>query len=323
MPPDASRFAGCREAQVPTWTAQLLRIGDYVQLDDAAARDGEADDAQRPAAPSHHDARRAVDDGRTRELRELRSAGQHLAGHRRRPEDRLRCPLDDPEVAAEDDVGVEHVEQRLEISGARGRQEGVHDLSLPREIHFGLRRCPLHPSPRPARQLAGSRGRTSDDLGDLVEGHAERVAQDEGEPLGRAECLEHDEQRHPDRVGHDGLVLRIAVLGDDDGFRQPCAGKLLAPRTARPQRIQADAPDDGRKPAVQILDCAGLGAAQPKPRLLHGVLGLAHRAEHPVRDPPQVWSRRFELVHQPLSLVHGHILSSGCVIALTTHTRSM
>jgi hypothetical protein len=103
--------------------------------------------------------------------------------------------------------------------------------------------------------------------------------QHEGEPFGRVEGVEHDQQGQPDGVGQHRLALGIVV-----GFER--AGRLqrrLRARTPRAQHVQADAADDGGQPGGQVVDVVGVGPAQPQPRLLHGVVGLGSRAEHPVR----------------------------------------
>ena len=43
--------------------------------------------------------------------------------------------------------------------------------------------------------------------------------------------------------------------------------------------------DDRRQPAAEVVDLVGVGTAEPQPRLLHRVVGLAQRAEHPVARP--------------------------------------
>ena len=48
----------------------------------------------------------------------------------------------------------------------------------------------------------------------------------------------------------------------------------------------------------------GVGAAEPQPRLLHGVVGLAQRAEHAVGHRPQVGPVLLEPLGQPFVLVH-------------------
>ena len=93
---------------------------------------------------------------------------------------------------------------------ARGGQERVDDLALPREVGVGLgaaprtRRLPRLASWRAASGVRSTIGAISSN------GIAEHVVQHEREPLGGRERLEHDEQREPDRVGEQRLLLRVA-----------------------------------------------------------------------------------------------------------------
>jgi hypothetical protein len=78
----------------------------------------------------------------------------------------------------------------------------------------------------------------------------------------------------------------------------------------RAQHVQADPRDDRGEPRPQVLDVGVLGAAEPQPGLLHGVVGLVHRAEHPVGHSPQLGPVGLEPLRQPVALVHGHIPSA-------------
>jgi hypothetical protein len=98
---------------------------------------------------------------------------------------------------------------------------------------------------------------------------------------------------------------------------------LLAPSLARSQHVEADPRCDRRQPAAEVLHIARVGTAQPQPRLLHGVVGLSHRAEYPVGHRPQVGTLSLELLCQQVVLVHGHIPSSRFVIAATNAIKSM
>jgi hypothetical protein len=167
------------------------------------------------------------------------------------------------------------------------------------EVGVGARRPP-HPAAGPAGQLPGRDLGAADDLTDLVEPHVEHVMQHERQALGRAQALQHDEQRHADRVGHHRLLLR-AVGGRllDEGLGQPRADVLHAMRLARPQHVQADPPDDGGQPRSHVDDRARVAAAEAQPGLLHGVLGLGDRAEHAVGDRGQVRAQVLELPREP------------------------
>ena len=129
--------------------------------------------------------------------------------------------------------------------------------------------------------------------------------QHEGDPFGRRQRLEHDEQRQADIVGKLGLALGIGSRA-----AWPAAGsrlavqRLLAPRLARAQGVEADAGDHRGQPAAEIVDAGGIGAAQPQPGFLHGIVGLARRAQHAVGDPLQMAAVGLELLGQPFFFFH-------------------
>jgi hypothetical protein len=98
--------------------------------------------------------------------------------------------------------------------------------------------------------------------------------------------------------------------------------RVLAPRGARAQHVEAHARHDGRQPAAEVLDRVGIGAAQAQPRLLHRVVRLGDRPEHAVRDRAQVRPVLLELLGQGLLVVHRHVSSFRRVIDLTRRRRS-
>ena len=53
-------------------------------------------------------------------------------------------------------------------------------------------------------------------LGDLVEGHVEHVVEHVGQPLGRREGVEHDQEGQADGVGEDRLVGRVLLRRPGD-----------------------------------------------------------------------------------------------------------
>jgi hypothetical protein len=79
---------------------------------------------------------------------------------------------------------------------------------------------------------------------------------------------------------------------------------LLASRLARANHGERHAGDDGDKPGFEVVDLAGVRAAQPKPRLLDGVIGLVRGAQHAVGDGKQPGSVLLESFCQPIALVH-------------------
>jgi hypothetical protein len=131
----------------------------------------------------------------------------------------------------------------------------------------------LHPPPRPARQLPRSRRRLPDDRRDVLERYGEHVVQHERQPLGRRQRLQYDEQRKADRIRLHRFELRIGYvdIGERGGV---VADGLLGMATPQPQHVQADPPDHGRQPAAEVLDGVGVGATEPDPGLLDGILGF-------------------------------------------------
>jgi hypothetical protein len=166
----------------------------------------------------------------------------------------------------------------------------------------------LRPWTRRRARLASCRvasGGAADYPRDLVERHGEHVVEHEREPLGGSQRLEHDEQRHADRVGKEGLVLGVGAVGAiDDRLRQVHAQRLLAPHPAGAQHVQRHAPDDGGQPGAEVLDVAGVRAAEPQPRFLNGVVCLAQRAQHPVGHRPEPGAALLESFRHPVALIH-------------------
>ena len=134
--------------------------------------------------------------------------------------------------------------------------------------------------------------------------------QDESEPLGGCQRLEHDEQRETDRVGQERLVLGVGAVGRiDDRLGDVDAERLLATRPARAQHVQRHARDHRGQPCSEILDVARVGAAEPQPGVLDRVVSLAERPEHPVGHRTQPGSVLLEALGQPLLIIHCHSLS--------------
>jgi hypothetical protein len=131
--------------------------------------------------------------------------------------------------------------------------------------------------------------------------------QHERQPLGRRQRLQHHQQRQPDPLGQQRFLLRVGlVLAADDRVGQVHGRvqRLLAPLPARAQHVQAHPRDHPGQPAAEVVDAAGVGAAEPQPALLDGVVGLGERAEHLVGDRPQPGAVLLEPVGQPVAFVH-------------------
>ena len=106
------------------------------------------------------------------------------------------------------------------------------------------------------------------------------------------------------RVHHalaDGLAMAQVLLSlTDEPEDQPQAD----PTGPQPDVDDPDEPDGGGGRLALGFDLARAAAAQVEPGLLHGVVGLAERAQHAVGHRPQVRPVGLELFRQPLVFVH-------------------
>jgi hypothetical protein len=235
----------------------------------------------RPSCP--HSSPGAVDEGQLAGARPLGRQHRALAHALDAAQhDRRRARADEP-VRAQHHVRVEEREQRFEVATPRRGQERLDDLAPPRQARV-RRGTALDPAPGPARELPGRRRSLVDHRRDLVERHREHVVQHERDPLGGRQRVEHHQQREPDSVGQLRLLLGVPPLLALFG---PAVQRLLAVVATRPQHGQAHPRDDGRQPGADVLDLTRVGAVEPQPGLLEGVVGLARRTEHPVSDRPQ------------------------------------
>jgi hypothetical protein len=113
-------------------------------------------------------------------------------------------------------------------------------------------------------------------------------------PIARRHQYGWNAKEFSDLLGPLRRYLRKQVRGE----------RLLAPRCARPQHVEAHVRDDGGQPSAKIVDARGIGAAESQPRFLNGVVDLGQRAEHPVRHGAQVGSVLFESLGQMIAFVH-------------------
>ncbi len=152
-----------------------------------------------------------------------------------------------------------------------------------------------------------------------VKGTSKMSCKHEGDPLGRAQSLEHDQQRRPDRIGQQHLVLGASLVGTVRAwFGRVHPHGVFSARLAGAQRVQAHPGHHGGEPPADVLDAARVRAAETQPGLLYGVVGRARRAEHAVGDRPQVppvglepFGHPVVLGHGSVSLVVGHHKSDG------------
>jgi hypothetical protein len=129
--------------------------------------------------------------------------------------------------------------------------------------------------------------------------------EDESESLGGGEVLEHDQHRQANRVGELRLLGRV-LLGDiaDDRFDVIGAVWVLVARLAGSEQVEGDAADHRGQPGPQVVDLVGVGAAQPQPGLLHRIVGLARRAQHPVGHGVQVGTVVLKALCEELLIAH-------------------
>ena len=178
-------------------------------------------------------------------------------------------------------VRVEHLQQPCEVSVPRCREKRIDHCALLLPF-IGWTMRVLYLPAAPAGEHLGSVGGPADDLTDLLERHREHVVQHERQPLGGAEGIEHHQQCQPDRFGEQRVVLgrSAAVLGYDQ-LGQPVVVRPLGPGLARSQHVNADPAHHGGQPAGEVVDRGRVLARKPQPCLLHRVLGVRPRSEHP------------------------------------------
>jgi len=92
---------------------------------------------------------------------------------------------------------------------------------------------------------------------------------------------------------------------------QVLADGLFVPGLAGAQQVQAHPGHDRGQPAAHVLHAVGARTAEPQPGLLHGVVRLGRRAEHPVGHRAQARPVRLEALGQPVALVHWSPLRQG------------
>ena len=178
-------------------------------------------------------------------------------------------------------------DERIHVGALPGVDVALEQLALVRGGGRG-RECRELALDRPPRALeravrGGDRG--VEQLGDLGPGPAEHVAQDQHGALAAGQGLDRGQERelHP-------LALRVARRGIGHrrgGLLDARVGVRLhgrGPARAALELVQAGV---GRDPVEPRLDRrAALEALEPAPgaeqRLLHDVLGVLGRAEHPV-----------------------------------------
>jgi hypothetical protein len=178
------------------------------------------------------------------------------------------------------------------------------------------------PAACPAGQLAGRFGGAAHDLADVAVRYREDVVQHECQPLGWGQAFQHDQQRQADGLGDHGLVLWALGGGlGDERFGEPRAGLVFPAGPARLEHVQADPPDYGGQPGAQVIDRAGVHAAEAEPGLLDRVFCFGDRAEHAVGDRGQVRAQPLELAREPVWLPHRPTAWFLCAVHESMTTR--
>jgi hypothetical protein len=145
---------------------------------------------------------------------------------------------------------------------------------------------------RPHRQLAAVVLALADDRRDLVVAVVEDVVEQEDGPLDRRQALEHQQERHRERIRVFDVAraVKCAVIGQER-LRQPLPDIALAPDPRRAQLVDCKARRDGGEIGLRRIDSARvLERVIAEKRLLDDVLGLGDASEHPVGDREQQWA---------------------------------
>jgi hypothetical protein len=262
------------------------------RLDDPARRDVEQDGVEQAATRvGDQRAGGAVDLGAPNGHVELAALAAEAGQQRHHPvaaDDRARPHRRHAAVVADHgDVLRQELDQAVQVALVHRLEEAVGERLA--AVGRGLR-----PAPLLAHVAAGAHGQLTavvlaarDDLGDLAVAVVEDVVQQEDRALDRGQPLEHEQERHRDRVGvlHDPGPVRNDRVGQER-FRQPRPDVALAPHAGRAQVVDAEAGRDRAQVRLGVVDLDAVGdrALVADVGLLHHVLGLDHAAEHAVGD---------------------------------------
>ena len=133
-------------------------------------------------------------------------------------------------IDANDGVRIEHGEEALEVACARRPQKRLHHFALTSPAGVRWRWRAAHAPARAARELLCRGRRPSHDGTDLVERHGEQIMQDERKAFGGRQRVEHDQQRHADRVREHRFAFGIGAFPTHDArLGDLRANRLFAP----------------------------------------------------------------------------------------------
>src|SRR6266567_70976 len=167
---------------------KALRIGEHIDCDDLLAYGCEVEDDARLSARSPHKSNRPVYE------RQFCCPGtpRELTGHGQRTANLLQSAhMHGCVIGSKHRIWVEHRKKGVEVTTARGSEEGVDYFSLACEIDVGICGRSLHPPTCAARKLP-CRGRGAPHDGcNLVERYGEEVVQHERETLGGIQGVEY------------------------------------------------------------------------------------------------------------------------------------
>ncbi len=145
--------------------------------------------------------------------------------------------------------------------------------------------------------------------------------QHEHNTLGRRKHVEHHEQRRPDRLCKERLLLRVELVFDaHDLVRKLVACEVFTPEASRSQLIQADSRQDRSEPSAEILHRASIGTTEPQPCLLDGIVRVGVRAKHAEGKRLQPGPAGLEPLRQRVGFDRRHIFSSPSVKGVTNET---
>ena len=154
--------------------------------------------------------------------------------------------------------------------------------------------CRPQRGPGPLQGAVHRGHRELEQVGHLRRRPVEDVPQDQGGPLPRRQQLQHGEEGQGDRLLRDHGCVRL-LLGRRRLGQQPVGiglepghvahrAQRRDPPLAGPEVVEAAVGGDLVEPGPQVLGLLQVAAPPPglQHHLLHHVLGLVERAEHPV-----------------------------------------
>jgi hypothetical protein len=138
-----------------------------------------------------------------------------------------------------------------------------------------------------AQQLPAGALRPAEDGGCLGVGVGEHIVEQQRRPLLGRQRFQNDEERHRQRLGQHGSIGSVRCRVPEHRLGQPRSDVALAAHTRRAEVVDGGTGRDRRQVGDHAGDVVGHRTAGLLQRRLDDVLGVAHRAEHPVGDGEQ------------------------------------